>query len=131
MADKTTNPSVPTQPLSAKIGEVKFRRKLMRYFFHQGIAPGPVPTLNQQYDLCRKRLNQTLGYYRELRRRHILRSPFLDVGAGTGTSSLPRVNNYRLDGFALGIADSSLVIAEHEARTRGYRRLPNRICGAL
>lgn len=116
--------SVPTQPLSAKKGEVIFRKKLtQQHFTDKQVFPQEY-TKNEMQQVLLKRTDRARKDFIYLQQRGIPLSPFLEIGAGHGHASLVLANEFGATGFATDLANEPLVSIHKTAKELSFSRLP-------
>lgn len=116
------------QPLSAKIGEVKFRQKLVRQHLGKENSFTGEPGQKEILAILKERVNTTRKIFKRLADRGIALSPFLEIGAEKGQRSMVLVNDFGASGFASDISYQSLTSSQDFAKILGFRKLPTLVC---
>ncbi|MBI3397210.1 methyltransferase domain-containing protein [Candidatus Woesebacteria bacterium] len=92
------------QTLENKIAESKFRKVLSKQHFQN------LRLFDEEYDkkemqnIIKERIHKSVNDFNLLKKKSVLLSPFLEIGAGYCQSSLVLTNRYSSKGFALDIA---------------------------
>lgn len=113
------------QPLRAKLGEVRFRNKLADQ--HSGgktVYPQEY-SKKEMHKVIIERIEKTRNDFNKLKAKGIKLSPFLEIGAGYGQTSLVLTNEFGLKGFASDIAAKPLKTMYSIAKDLGYSHLPS------
>jgi SAM-dependent methyltransferase len=119
------------QNLKNKLGEVRFRRELAGYFHQHNPPPGPVPK-PQEFEKISNDLYQLAdNAWKQLKKRGILKGPFLDIGSGPCARSIPLVSEYQLRGYAVDLSFDALELTPRQAKVLKHNKWPQRICADL
>lgn len=97
-----------TQSLANKLGEVAFRKKLVRQHTGQEIVSPGEPNFAEKMQELKHRTAKTEATINEFRRRNITLSPFLEIAAGEGFRSDLLVSKFGAAGFATDISVDTL-----------------------
>ncbi|MDP3998679.1 MAG: methyltransferase domain-containing protein [bacterium] len=116
------------QPLSAKIGEVKFRQKLVRQHLGKESSFTGEPGQKEILAILKGRVAYTRKIFKKIKARGINFSPFLEIGAEKGQRSMVLVNDFGATGFASDISYQSLKSAAEFAKILGFKKLPTLVC---
>lgn len=116
------------QPLSAKLGEVNFRQKLVRQHLGKESSFTGEPGQREILAILKERISITRKIFKKLQARGIALSPFLEIGAEKGQRSLVLVNDFGASGFAADISRESLAAGKKFAKILGFRKLPALVC---
>lgn len=116
------------QPLSAKLGEVKFRQKLIEQHLGQSQSFSEEPDRKEILKILKQRIEVTQKIFSQLKKRGFILSPFLEIGAEKGQRSMVLVNDFGARGFAVDISRQSLAASEEFAKILGFRKLPTLVC---
>lgn len=116
------------QTFKNKIGEVTFRRKLVKQ--HQGkkIFFESHTTAKQNLDLLKERAKQTKEVFKRLVKTGIVKEPFLEIGAEKCERAAVIIKSFGLNGFANDISLESLISADSLVKPLGFKKLPFRVC---
>ena len=116
------------QPLSAKIGEVRFRQKLVKQ--HRGEKVYYPTHMSARESLCdlKKRNQNTLKIFKELKKNKIALEPFLEVGGEKCNRAAILTSKMGYRGAAMDISGESLESANFFCSKFGFKNLPIRVC---
>src|SRR3989338_2026371 len=120
--------STKLQPLSAKLGEVKFRQKLVRQHLGKENLFDGEPDHKEIITILKERVNSTQKIFKKLQVRGVTLSPFLEIGAEKGQRSMVLVNDFGATGFGSDISYQSLKSAAEFAKILGFKKLPTLVC---
>ncbi len=116
------------QSLSAKLGEVSYRKKLVsRHLGKTKKIPGE-PDEKEILEILKRRIADSRKIFRGLISKKIALSPFLEIGAEKGQRSMLLVNEFGSQGYALDISRDSLLSAKKFAEKLGFSKLPTLVC---
>lgn len=116
------------QPLSAKLGEVKFRRKLVKQQLgKKGLIPEE-PNQKEITKILKERVKTTRKIFKNFKTRGFPLSPFLEIGAEKGQRSMLLVNEFGAKGFASDLSFESLAAASSFAKSLSFKNLPTLLC---
>jgi ubiquinone/menaquinone biosynthesis C-methylase UbiE/uncharacterized protein YbaR (Trm112 family) len=116
------------QDQKSKAGEVKFRARL---YEQQVLGAAPLAgelSSEQMLATMRGRIEKTRRDFAELADAHLLKGPFLELGAERCQRSLVLANDFKLEGFAADLSFESLLYADFLAKQEGFAAMPRRIC---
>lgn len=116
------------QPLLAKIGEIKFRKKLLQQHLGKDKVFAEEPNHEEILNILKNRVVATRKIFKILKNKNVLLSPFLEIGAEKGQRSILLVNEFRSEGVALDLSLESLASAKKLAPLLGFKKLPTLIC---
>ena len=116
------------QPLSAKLGEVKFRQKLVKQ--HQGkkVFYPTHTTASENLALLKQRSEKTLKIFKVLKRKRIPLSPFMELGGEKCERAAVLTSKMNCQGAAIDLSAESLKSATKFCPQIGLKKLPLRIC---
>lgn len=116
------------QPLSAKLGEVKFRKKLVRQ--HQGEKTFyPTHTFaSETLALLKQRADNSLKIFKELKKKKIPLSPFMELGGEKCERAAVLGSKMNGQGAVVDLSAESLESAKEFCPQIGLKKLPIRIC---
>src|SRR3989344_4035057 len=121
----------PSQPLSAKIGEVNFRRTLAKQHFSRQLVFNKEYNQQEMQTALKEKVNRAEKDFTELYRKQFKFSPFLEIGAGYGQASLLLINQFHASGFAVDLAHKPLTEIPHTAKILGFsHHVPTLVCDA-
>jgi ubiquinone/menaquinone biosynthesis C-methylase UbiE/uncharacterized protein YbaR (Trm112 family) len=119
------------QPLSAKLGEVKFRQKLVKqHLGKRGLVPEE-PSQKEILKILQQRVNVTRKIIKKLKKQDFLLSPYLEIGAEKAQRSMVLANEFKAQGFALDLSQESLSSAKKIASLLGFKKLPTLVCADI
>lgn len=116
------------QPQKSKLGEVIFRQRLVKQ--HLGVEnffPGQ-PNQKQILNVLKERVYSSRRRFRNLERRKVLLSPFLEIGAEKCQRASLLSSEFKATGFALDISFESLKSAAIFAKKLRLKNSPVLIC---
>lgn len=119
---------VVLQSLSAKIGEVRFRRKLVNQHLGRHIYFPSEPSSREILRILKERIKKTKKIFKGLKKRGVLISPFLEIGAERGQRAMVLVNDFKAKGYACDLSLESLSSAKRYAEIFKFKKLPTLIC---
>lgn len=116
------------QPLSAKIGEVKFRQKLVKQ--HQGkkVYYSTHTSASENLKLLRQRAKNSFKIFKELKKKGIHLSPFLELGGEKCERAAVLTTKMGYRGAVIDLSAESLESASNFCPKIGLSKLPTRIC---
>lgn len=116
------------QSLKSKHGEIKYRRLIAKQ--HAGEHTYFKEELNRTEikKLLGERLLGAKKTFQDLKKRRLLSSPFLEIGAEYALVSTLLKNKFNLEGFASDISFYSLKKASYFAQVFNFRKLPGLVC---
>lgn len=117
-----------TQPLSAKLGEVRFRKKLVEQHLGRNNFFSGEPDQKEIIPVLKKRIDNSEKIFHSLKKRGFLLSPFLEIGAEKGQRSMILVNKFAAEGVALDLSLESLKSAQEFASLLNFSKLPILVC---
>lgn len=116
------------QPLSAKLGEVRFRQKLVRQHLGNANLFAGEPGQKEILAILKERITYTRKILKKLADLEITLSPFLEIGAEKGQRSMVLTNDFGASGFAADISHQSLASSKDFAKILGFKKLPTLVC---
>ncbi len=116
------------QPLAAKLGEVRFRQKLVKQHLGKERSIPKEPDRKEIIKILKQRINATRKILKKLKNKDFLLSPFLEIGAEKGQRSMLLVNEFGAQGFAADLSLESLASAGIFAESLGFQKLPTLLC---
>jgi SAM-dependent methyltransferase/uncharacterized protein YbaR (Trm112 family) len=122
MADRTR------QTIANLKGEIAFRRKLARQHTTGEVLLPDYPGKDQHDGVLAGRIETTARTFRDLERRGIDFSTFLELGAERGHRALALVNHFNVRGVATDLSLDQLRTAPFFAAQFGLPRVPLRVC---
>lgn len=96
------------QSLANKLGEVAFRKKLVRQHTGREIVSPGEPSFTEKLAEMETRIEKSQTIFQKLRDRGITLSPFLEIAAGEGYRSDFLVSKFGATGFATDISADTL-----------------------
>lgn len=119
------------QSQAAKSAEIAFRSRLVRqHLTNQLVFPHEYTASQMHQEFLAKLARQRQDFTRMAP--GVLASPFVEIGAGYGQTSLLVTNEFKLTGFATDLSPQPLLSLPKVARKLGYTKLPKLvICDAL
>lgn len=116
------------QPISAKLGEVEFRKTLVKqHLGEKNLIPGE-PGQEEISQILKQRVSLTRKIFQTLKSQDFPLSPFLEIGAEKGQRSMLLVNEFDAEGVACDISLESLESASSFAKILGFRKIPKLVC---
>jgi len=116
------------QPLSAKLGEVKYRSKIInQQLGNENIFPNELK-FREFTKLIQKRLLESRVDFDKLYKSAHSLSPYLEIGAENALRSAFLENKYKARGFAIDISLYSLAKAREFAKNFKFQKVPKTIC---
>lgn len=116
------------QPVSAKLGEVKFRQKLVGQHEGKKTFYPTHTTAIENLVLLKHRAQTSFKIFKELTKRKILLSPFLELGGEKCERAAVLTSKMGLEGAVVDISAESLESAHIFCPKIGLKTLPVRIC---
>jgi len=116
------------QPLSAKIGEVKFRQKVIEQLKGKKVYFPHYLKSTEISDYLKKKSANSWLVFQKLKKEKIPLSPFLDIGAGQCARTALLTSRLNCRGFSLDISAESLQTAPIFCQKLELAKLPLRIC---
>lgn len=116
------------QPLSAKIGEIKYRSKIVnQQLGKSNIFPNELAS-DQFSKLMKERLRESQIDFEKLNKGAHALSPYLEIGAENALRSAQLDNHFNALGFATDISLFSLSKANEFAKNFKFKKTPKTIC---
>ncbi len=118
---------ITVQSLKNKLGEVKFRAQLSRQHL------GDKQFFSQEYDstqmlkVLKEKTARAIFDFSDLKKRQIITSPFLEIGAGYGQAALVLTNKFKSVGYASDIAIEPLTLMNDAAKKLKFTKIPKKI----
>lgn len=116
------------QPLSAKIGEVKFRQKLVKQHRDQTTFYPTHTSAAENLTLLKRRAENSLRIFKESKKKKIPLSPFLELGGEKCERGAVLTSQMNCRGAVVDLSAESLESAEVFCPQIGLKKLPLRIC---
>lgn len=116
------------QPILAKIGEVKFRRRLVKQHQGLGICYPTHTTPLENLKLLRQRAENSFKIFKNLQNQNILLSPFLELGGEKCERAAVLTTKMGGQGAVVDLSAESLESAANFCPKIGLKNLPLRIC---
>lgn len=116
------------QPLSAKIGEVKFRKLVTKQHLGEKYTFVDEPTRAQFIKILKPKLKETQKLFSKLRSKNAVLSPFLEIGAEYASRSYLLTSNFKSQGFATDISYDSLYSASKINKNFNFKKKPRLVC---
>lgn len=116
------------QSQANKLGEIRYRKIISEQHTGKRIFFKNEPDQKEIKKILAGRLSEYRKTFSELKRRNILKSPFLEIGAEYAIASLLLKNRYSLDGFASDISLYSLTKTRHFAKIFKLHKIPGLLC---
>lgn len=116
------------QPVSAKLGEIKFRKKLVEQHLGKNKLIPEEPDQEEIFNILTQRVETTRKILKKLKKEGFLLSPFLEIGAEKCQRSMVLVNEFGASGFASDISFESLASAGKFGKVLGFAKLPTLVC---
>lgn len=113
-----------SQPVSAKKGEVVFRKKLSRQHFGAGITFASEYNQQEIWQTIKRKVVQAQKDFAWLQKKGIKFSPFLEIGAGHGQASLVLVNKFNSHGYAGDLSPYPLSSVNKIKKKLQFTKLP-------
>ncbi|MBI3486279.1 methyltransferase domain-containing protein [Candidatus Daviesbacteria bacterium] len=111
-----------------KVGEVEFRKKLALQFEDKAqFFPG-APNATEFNQIIKDRVKNYKSYFKDLNKKKILKTPYLEIGGGVGQAAMLLENKYNLAGFTLDISLDTLLFGKKYLKLLKYKKMPIRIC---
>ena len=116
------------QSVKSKLGEIRYRQKISRQHTGQKIYVEAEPNQIEMRQILSERLYEYQKTFSDLKRKNLLKSPFLEIGAEYCLASSLLVNKFNNTGVALDISIHSLANAAHFSKIFHFSRTPAIIC---
>ena len=116
------------QPLSSKIGEVKYRLQISKQHLNRETIFPNEPTLKEFKNLLASKLKETDKTFKMLQKRNLPLSPYLEIGSEHGLRPALLESKYKAVGFATDISLYSLSKTPQFVRKFNYEKIPKTIC---
>src|SRR3990167_1273496 len=116
------------QPLSSKIGEVKYRLQISKQHLNRETIFPNEPTLKEFKNLLASKLKETDKTFKMLQNRNLPLSPYLEIGSEHGLRPALLESKYKAVGFATDISLYSLSKTPQFVRKFNYEKIPKTIC---
>lgn len=116
------------QPLSAKVGEIRFRKKLVSQ--HQGkkIYYPTHTTASETLKLLKQRADNSWKIFKEFKKKKIPLSPFMELGGEKCERAAVLTSRMNCQGGVVDLSAESLKFAESFCPRIDLKKLPMRIC---
>lgn len=116
------------QRISQKAAEVKFRERITPQHLGKTYNFPQEWTAEQMLEEIKKRLEATKTDFKNLDKKGINFSPFLEIGAEYGTRATWLKNHFGVEGIICDISRDALVAAHNFAKKLNLGKTPARIC---
>ena len=116
------------QRISQKAAEVKFRERITPQHLGKTYNFPQEWTAEQMLEEIKKRLEATKTDFKNLDKKGINFSPFLEIGAEYGTRATWLKNHFGAEGIICDISRDALVAAHNFAKKLNLGKTPTRIC---
>ena len=117
-----------TQQLKSKLGEVAFRKKLTDQHIGKKQHFEGEPDKSQIISVLRERVVNSRKIFRDLKKKGVTISPFLEIGAEKGQRAALLTSEFGAQGFALDISYESLRSLKYFAKKLHLKKVPILIC---
>lgn len=115
--------SIISQPITAKKGEVSYRRSLYRQHCKDDNCFNEEYSTAEMQKVIDDKIKNHTNDFTQLQKTYVL-SPFLEIGAGYAQSSLVLANVFSAKGYAVDIALAPLKSATSIAKRYAFSKLP-------
>lgn len=117
------------QTTQNKKGEIHFRRQLLEQL-HTNTYPiiEGQPTEKEYMRILKDRVTSTRLIFKDLQKRGVVLSPFLEIGAERGQRAMLLLNKFGAEGFMLDISYESLKSADLIRAPLRFPKMPIRLC---
>lgn len=116
------------QPLSAKLGEVRFRRKLTKQHRGEKTYYPTHTSASETLVLLKQRANKSWQIFRKLKKKKVHLSPFMELGGEKCERAAILTSKMNCQGAVVDLSAESLESAENFCPQIGLKNLPLRIC---
>lgn len=116
------------QPLSAKLGEVKFRQKLVRQHKGEKIYYPTHTSAKETIKILKQRADNSWKILKELKNNSVSLSPFLELGGEKCERAAVLTTKMNCQGVVVDLSAESLESATEFCPKIGLKKLPARIC---
>jgi len=116
------------QPLSAKLGEVNFRRKLVHQNLDGQTYFPTEPSHQEILKILQDRIKTTKQIFQKLEKMGLLTGPFLEIGAERGQRAMVLTSDFKVKGYACDLSFESLSSAKWYAKYFKFKKLPTLVC---
>lgn len=116
------------QSVRNKIGEVEYRKKIAQQFSGKKVFYSDEPSQEEFLEIIKDRVNNYRKYFDKLKKENVLKSPYLELGAGVGQAAMLLENNYNLQGFTSDISYETLTLAKKFKKAPLNKKMPVIIC---
>ncbi len=115
------------QTIENKKGEVDYRKKLATQHFGEEFLYEEEYTASQMKKEFLRKIKRNKLDYKELIKKKITLSPYLEIGSGYGQAALLIENKFGFEGFASDLAIAPLSYIPKTAKTLKFNKIPKRI----
>jgi len=115
------------QTNTAKLGEVKYRQKIVKQHLGETVHFPSEPTAKQFNQIVKNKLKETEKTFRKLQKRNIKLSPYLEIGSEHCLRPALLESKFKAKGFATDISLYSLMEAPRFARIFKFKKTPQAI----
>lgn len=116
------------QPFSAKVGEVRFRKKLVQQHKGEKVFYPTHTSSSENLNLLIQRANNSLKIFQELKKKNVPLSPFMELGGEKCERASVLTSKMGCEGTVIDLSAKSLESAEEFCPQIGLKNLPMRIC---
>lgn len=116
------------QSIKSKLGEVSFRKILTSQHLGKKLYFEGQPNEKQIIKILRERVTNSHKIFKELTRKKVTLSPFLEIGAEKCQRAALLTSKFNAQGFALDLSFESLKSAPIFAKELNLGKLPTLIC---
>lgn len=116
------------QPLSAKLGEVRFRKKLVKQHKGEGVFYPTHTKALENLKILTQRADNSWKIFKELKKKKVLLSPFMELGGEKCERAAVLTSKMGYQGAVVDLSAESLESAEKFCPQIGLEKLPLRIC---
>lgn len=117
-----------SQPLSSKLGEIKYRSQIVKqHLGYKNIFPSE-PTKDEFIKIIKPKLGATENLFRKLEKRGVQLSPYLEIGSEHCLRPAILESKFGASGIASDISFYSLANARKYLELFDLKKIPKRIC---
>lgn len=116
------------QPLSAKLGEVKFRQKLVKQHKDEKVFYPTHTSAFENLALLKQRAEKSWKIFKELKKANVPFSPFMELGGEKCERAAVLTSKMGCQGAVIDLSAESLESAKDFCPKIGFKKLPLRVC---
>lgn len=116
------------QKINNKLGEIKFRKKLIQHQVERKNVFDDEFSPEEMERILIERMEKTKNQIGLLKKKNILLSPYVEIGAERGQRALVLENDYDLKGAAADLSFDMLASCNHYAKRFNKEKLPLLVC---